>query len=60
MTISEYQINLAEQARGAYVPTQRTIPVVLYLGESEDEDDSTFIRWAHQGTSVAQHECPSS
>ena len=30
--ISEYQINLPEQAHGASVPTQRTIPVVLYPG----------------------------
>ena len=56
--ISEYQIKLTEQARGASVPTQRTIPVVLYPGEKEAEDDSTFTRWA-QGTLDAQHEFPS-
>ena len=37
-----------EQARGASVPTHRTVPVVLYPGESEAEDDSTFTRWAHR------------
>ena len=46
--ISEYQIKLMEQARGASVPTQRTIPVILYPGESEANDDSTFTRWAHR------------
>ena len=46
--IFEYQIKLMEQARCASVPMQRTIPVVLYPGESEAEDDSTFIRWAHR------------
>ena len=45
--ISEYHIKLKEQARVASVPTQRTVPVLLYPGESEDEDDSTFTRWAH-------------
>ena len=47
-TISEYQIKLTEKARGASVPTQRTILVVLYPGESEAEDDSTFTRWARR------------
>ena len=47
-TISEYQLKLTEQARGASVPTQRTIPVVLYPGESEAEDDNKFTRWAHR------------
>ena len=37
-----------EQARGASVPTQRTVLVVLYPGESEAVDDSTFTRWAHR------------
>ena len=43
-TISEFQLKLTKQARGASVPTQRTIPVVLYPGESEAEDDNTFAR----------------
>ena len=43
-TISEYQIKLTEQARGASVPKQWTTLVVLYPGESEAEDDSTFAR----------------
>ena len=47
-TISEYQLKLMEQARGASVPTQITVPVVLYTGESEAEDDSTFTRWAQR------------
>ena len=47
-TISDYQLKLTEQARGDSVPTQRTVPVVLYPGESEAEDDSTFTRWAHR------------
>ena len=44
----EYQIKVTEQARGASVPTQRTIPVVLYPGKSEADDDSTFNRRAHR------------
>ena len=47
-TISEYYIKLTEQARGASVPTQRMIPVVLYPGQSEAEDGSTFARWAQR------------
>ena len=47
-TTSEYQIKLTEQARDASVPTQRTVPVVLYPGESGAEDDSTLTRWAHR------------
>ena len=39
---------MAEQARGASVHTQRTIPVVLYPGESEADDDSACTRWAHR------------
>ena len=49
-TISEYQLKVTEQARGASVPTQRMIPVVLYLGESEAEDDNTFTRWAYRAS----------
>ena len=47
-TISEYQLKLTVQARGASVSTQRTIPVVLYPGDSEAEDDNTFTRWDHR------------
>ena len=47
-TTSEYQIKLTEQARGASVPTQQTIPVVLYPSESEAEDDNMLTRWAHR------------
>ena len=52
-SISEYQIILTEQARGASIPTQQTIPVVLYLGESESEDNSTFTRWAQRARRLA-------
>ena len=48
MMISEYQLKITEQARGASVPTQRTIPVVFNPGESKADDDSTFTRWAHR------------
>ena len=48
MTISECQLKLTEQARGASVPTQQSIPIVLYPGESEAEDDNTFTRWDHR------------
>ena len=47
-TIIEYQLKLKEQAHGATVPTQRTIHVVLYPGESDAEYDSTFTRWVHR------------
>ena len=47
-TISEHQLKITEQARGASLPTQRTIPIVLYPGESEAEDDNTFTRWDHR------------
>ena len=43
-TISEYQVKLAEQARGDSVPTQRTVLIVHYPGESEAVDDSTLTR----------------
>ena len=47
-TISEYQLKLTGQARGASVPTKRPIPVVLYPGESEVENDNIFTRWPYR------------
>ena len=47
-TISEYQIKLTEQESGASVLKQRTIPVVLYPGNSEAENDNTFTRWSYR------------
>ena len=41
-TISKYQTKLAKQARGTSVTTQRTVPIILYSGESEAGDESTF------------------
>ena len=45
--IPENQAKLAEQASGTSIPSQKTVPIFLYPGDSEANDDNTFARWAH-------------
>nr|CCA27704.1 conserved hypothetical protein [Albugo laibachii Nc14] len=47
-TTQEYLARLDAQARGASVPSMRTIPIVLFLGETDVDEDEHFIRWVHR------------
>uniref|UniRef100_A0AAV1U3B1 Uncharacterized protein n=1 Tax=Peronospora matthiolae TaxID=2874970 RepID=A0AAV1U3B1_9STRA len=40
--VSEYQVNLAEKARGDSLLKQKPASVDLYPGKSEADDDSVF------------------
>ena len=47
-TQSEYLMRLQTQARGAPVPPIKGIPILLFPGETQDEEDSAFVRWVHR------------
>ena len=47
-TLSQYKLRLDTQARGAPVPPMKGIPILLFAGESPEEEDSTFVRWVHR------------
>ena len=36
------------QARGAPVPPIKGVPILLFAGETADEEDNDFIRWVHR------------
>ena len=46
-TQSECLMRLQMQARGAPVPPIKGITILLFPGETEDEDFSAFVRWVH-------------
>ena len=41
-------MRLQTQARGAPVPPIKGIPILLFPGETQDEEDSAFVRWVHR------------
>ena len=41
-------MRLNTQARGAPVPPIKGIPILLLPGETEDEEESAFVRWVHR------------
>uniref|UniRef100_M4BFD3 Uncharacterized protein n=1 Tax=Hyaloperonospora arabidopsidis (strain Emoy2) TaxID=559515 RepID=M4BFD3_HYAAE len=47
-TQSQYKARLELQARGAPVPLIKGIPILLFTGETKDEEDDEFIRWVHR------------
>nr|CCA21033.1 conserved hypothetical protein [Albugo laibachii Nc14] len=46
--MQEYLTRLDNQARGASVPSMRTIPFLLFAGETDAGEDNHFIRWVHR------------
>ena len=36
------------QARGAPVPPIKGIPILLFVGETTDEEDDAFVLWVHR------------
>ena len=46
-TQSQYLARLNRQGRGAPVPPMKGVPVLLFAGETEEEEDMAFSRWAH-------------
>uniref|UniRef100_M4BBE9 Uncharacterized protein n=1 Tax=Hyaloperonospora arabidopsidis (strain Emoy2) TaxID=559515 RepID=M4BBE9_HYAAE len=47
-TQSQYKARLELQARGAPVPPIKGVPILLFAGETKDEEDNEFIRWVHR------------
>ncbi|CAI5733685.1 unnamed protein product [Peronospora destructor] len=47
-TQSQYKLRLDTQARGAPVPPMKGIPILLFAGESQEEEDNAFVRWVHR------------
>ena len=47
-TQSQYKLRLDAQARGAPVPPIKGIPILLFAGESPDDEDNAFVRWVHR------------
>lgn len=46
--IPKYMIRLSDQARGLLAALPKIVPIILYEGETEIEDDTIFTRWAHR------------
>ena len=46
--LDEYRQRLDRQAHGASIPSMRTVPIVLYPGEDENENDTFFTTWLHR------------
>ena len=42
-TQSQYKVRLDTQARGAPVRPIRGIPILLFAGESQEEEDNSFV-----------------
>ena len=36
------------QARGAPVPPIKGVPILVFAGETTDEEDNDIIRWVHR------------
>ena len=47
-TQSQYLVRLQTQARGAPVPPMKGIPILLFSGDTIDEEDGDFVRWVHR------------
>ena len=47
-TQSQYKARLTSQARGASVPSMKGVPILLFAGEDEMEEDNAFVRWVHR------------
>ena len=48
VTQSQYMARLTAQGHNQPVPQMRGIPVMYLSGESPDEEDNAFVRWAHR------------
>ena len=48
VSMTQYLARLNDQARGASVPSMRTIPILLHPGETESENDDNFIEYVHR------------
>ncbi|CAI5702380.1 unnamed protein product [Peronospora effusa] len=46
-TQSQYLARLNRQMRGAPVPPMKGVPILLFAGETEGDEDTAFSRWAH-------------
>ena len=46
--IASCQLRLDTQSRGAPVPPIKGIPILLFAGESQEEEDNAFVRWVHR------------
>ena len=47
-TQSQYKARLEMQARGAPVPPIKGVPILLFAGETTDEEDNDFVLWVHR------------
>uniref|UniRef100_M4C6P9 Uncharacterized protein n=1 Tax=Hyaloperonospora arabidopsidis (strain Emoy2) TaxID=559515 RepID=M4C6P9_HYAAE len=47
-TQSQYKARLEMQARGAPVPPIMGIPILVFAGETTDEEADAFVRWVHR------------
>ena len=46
-TPSLYKGRLVKQGRGESVPPMKGVPILLFPGETPEEEDNAFIRWVH-------------
>ena len=47
-TQSQYKLRLDEQSRGAPVPPIKGISILLFAGESQEDENNEFVCWVHR------------
>ena len=57
-TQSQYLARLNRQVRGAPVPPMKGVPILLFPGETENEEDTAFSRWGALCATFKQHVGP--